>query len=139
MYGTWTQGDDRGWVKDAKVLEGNKKLAKLNQEKLKNAPLRLKHKEKEIVRNCILKQAQKKGEKIRALAVFSNHVHVVIESGCDDIGSVARKYKAGATMALRKAGFAYDRKIWSRGFDKRYCFDRKELSARIRYVMEHDK
>ena len=92
-----------------------------------------------IVRNCILGQAQRRGEKIRAIAVFSNHVHVVVDSGHDDIESVVRKYKGGTTAELHKAGFACAKKIWSKGFDKRYCFDNKELNARVEYVLKHNK
>ncbi len=138
-YGTWLQGDERGWVKDGEVFDANKKLLTVNRKRLKNGPVRLKHREKAIVRNCILEQAQRRGEKIRAIAVFSNHVHVVVDSGHDDIESVVRKYKAGTTAELHKAGFVCAKKIWSKGFDKRYCFDNKELNARVKYVMEHKR
>jgi hypothetical protein len=52
---------------------------------------------------------------------------------------VVRKYKAGATVALRRTGFACDKKIWTHGFDKRFCYDNKELDAKVKYVMGHDK
>ena len=138
-YGTWLQGDDRGWVKDAEVLGANKKLETVSKKKLQNGPVRLKRREKEIVRNCILEQAQRRGENIRAIAVFSNHVHVIVDRCNDEIESVVRKYKAGATAKLHKAGFGCAKKIWTRGFDKRYCCDNKELKTRVKYVVEHNK
>ena len=138
-YGTWLQGENKGWVKDGKVFGGNKNILLQNQKNLKNEPIRLKRREKEIVRNCILEQAQRRGEKIKALSVFSNHVHVVIAGSYENIELVTRKYKAGATAALHKAGFACNQKIWTTGVDKRYCFDNKELHARVKYVMEHNR
>jgi hypothetical protein len=137
-YGTWLQGNDKGWVKDGKVFGANKKLLMQNEKELKHKPIQLKRNEKEIVRSCILEQAQLRGEEVRAISVFSNHVHVVIAGHYENIESVTRKYKAGATAALHKAGFACDQKIWTTGFDKRYCFDNKELHARVKYVMGHN-
>ena len=137
-HGTWLQGDKRGWVDNGEILKANKKLETMNVERLKNAPVRLKHKEKEIVENYIFEQGQKGNDKIRAVSVQSNHIHVVVEGSCEDIGAVVRKYKAGTIMALRRAGFDHDRKIWGKGFDKRYCYDNKDLDSRIRYVTKHN-
>jgi hypothetical protein len=44
-------------------------------------------------------------------------------------------FKNAARIALREDGF--DGRIWTRGFDKRYCFDEGELKARVDYVNKH--
>ena len=138
-YGTWLQGDERGWVKGGEVLEGDARVVAVNRKSLKDDPVRFKRREKEIVRKCILEQAQERGDKVRAVSVFSNHVHVVVEGNHEDIKSMVRKFKAGATAALHRAGFACGKKIWTSGFDKRYCFSNEELDARVKYVLGHNK
>jgi hypothetical protein len=52
------------------------------------------------------------------------------------IGLVVRHYKGSAQAALRKVGVAG--RIWTKGFDKRYCFDQQTLQNRINYVKSHD-
>jgi len=41
----------------------------------------------------------------------------------------------GENAALQKSG--YDGKVWTRGYDKRFCFDQKGLRERTKYVEGH--
>lgn len=93
------------------------------------------HSEREIVQEAILNEANKLNHKIKAIAVCSNHVHVVIGEIEELIEEAVGRYKKAATNSLRQNGFSG--RIWTNGFDKRYCFDDKELRARISYVNRH--
>jgi len=76
---------------------------------------------KGYVKNAVLKEAKAIGQKVYAIAVCSNHVHIVVESigkGCSY--SVGR-FKKAATTELRQYG--YNDKVWTKGFDKRYCYN----------------
>jgi REP element-mobilizing transposase RayT len=141
-YGSWLQGDNRGYVKDGKILEKNDSLRKENIKRLKTGMVQLTHQEQKIVREAILNKAQTLGQKIYSMAVCSNHVHIVAERISESIemvvshyknaARIVSHYKNAARIALRANGFVG--KVWTRGFDKRFCFNRQQLKSRIEYV-----
>jgi REP element-mobilizing transposase RayT len=136
-YGTWLQGDERGYVKDGVILPGNEKLKAANQEQQESETVRLNAKQKQIVERAILDEAQKISQKIFAIAVCSNHIHIVAEVSSESIEKVVHRYKRLSTFVLQKSGMA-TRKIWSKGFDKRFCFTDKDIGQRIQYVNKHN-
>jgi REP element-mobilizing transposase RayT len=136
-YGTWLQGDERGWVKDGIIYEENTELRKANEGQVKGDAVRLGRREKEIVREAICGKAESLGEKILAISVWSNHVHIVAGYSGRPIEATIRIYKNAASAALRGSEFAG--RVWSRGFDKRFCFDENSLRERIKYVSGHKK
>ncbi|MBA7613882.1 hypothetical protein ES703_21140 [subsurface metagenome] len=84
----------------------------------------------------ILAEAQKLGHQIEAYVVFSNHVHLAARTHSKSIEEVVGRYKSVTTRAL----WQYGRKgrIWTRGYDKRFCFSEDELTQRIQYVNKHN-
>jgi len=134
-YGTWLQGDERGWVKKGTVYGGNAALRGANKGGEKEKPVRLRKREKEIVREAICRKAEALGEKMFAISVWSNHVHIVLGYGGRPIEETVRIYKNTASAALCKSGF--ERRVWTKGYDKRFCFDEKSLMKRIKYVEGH--
>jgi len=134
-YGTWLQGDKRGYVKDGKTLCKNDALLQSNLKRLKNPATRLETEHKTIVRDTILEKAQEIHQQIYAIAVYSNHVHIVAERANESIEKVVSYYKNAARFALRAGGF--NGRVWTKGFDKRFCFNSKELKSRINYVKSH--
>jgi len=134
-YGTWLQGDKRGYVKDGKTLCKNDALLQSNLKRLKNPATRLETEHKTIVRDTILEKAQEIHQQIYAIAVYSNHVHIVAERANESIEKVVSYYKNAARFALRAGGF--NGRVWTKGFDKRFCFNSKELQSRINYVKSH--
>lgn len=134
-YGTWLQGSKKGFVKDGEVRGENVALKMDCEEKLKKKPVRLRGKEKEIVREAILEAAKRFKQNIRAIAICSNHVHIVCEYVEVPISALVSYYKNAGRTALRTKGITG--KIWTRGYDKRFCFDQKALKERIKYVEKH--
>ena len=134
-YGTWLQGDKRGYVKDGQLLPVNQKLYSANIKQQKFQTVTLDQNQKDIARSAILTEAKRVSHKIPALAVCSNHVHLVAEANKEPIDQFVRRYKVAATIALRQY---YPDKIWSKGYDKRFCFSQSELMNRIRYVQQHN-
>lgn len=121
-YGTWLQGNKKGYVKNGTILGANAELEKSNKELVRHDKIKIPKSLRKKVKNAILKEAEEIGQKIYALAVSSNHVHIVVESI--------------ATKALRKHGFANI--VWTKGFDKRYCYHQHELEMKIKYVQRHE-
>jgi len=134
-YGTWLQGDKRGYVEDGNIIAGNEGLHMANTMMLKNAPTKLNAEHRKIVSRAILRKSQEIGQKIYAIAVCSNHVHIVVERTLDSIEKCVSYYKNAARLSLRDNGFIG--KIWTKGFDNRFCFDETELKSKIRYVERH--
>jgi len=136
-YGTWLQGEKKGFVKDGEVMEQNVTLKEDCEDKLQRRPVRLRSKEKKIVRVAILEAAKRFKQNIRAIEVCSNHVHIVCEYVEVPIGTLAGYYKNAGRKALQKCG--HTGKVWTRGYDKRFCFDVKSLKNRIDYVKRHER
>ena len=89
-----------------------------------------------LINQTIIDEAKKLGQKIFALAVCNNHVHIVVQNINLAIGRVVSHYKHAARLALQEHGF--EGKLWTRGFDKRYCMNTQELDAKIDYVRKHE-
>jgi REP element-mobilizing transposase RayT len=136
-YGTWLQGDKRGFVKDGKIYPANQSIEDSNRQSLAKDPVKLCPMHQRVVRDAILEAGNRLNQKIYALSVSANHVHIVAEYVPEPIGLVVRHFKGSAQAALRKAGVAG--RIWTRGFDKRYCFDEETLKNRIDYVNMHNR
>jgi len=135
-YGAWLQGDERGYVKNGKTLAQNDKLKSANQRQQKYPKVKLNSEQKQIVENAIIEEAQRINHKIFAIAVCSSHLHIVASVSEESIEQAVHRYKYSATLALRR--FGSQGKIWSKGFDKRFCFTDKELENKVRYVRSHN-
>jgi len=134
-YGTWLQGDKRGWVKKGTIHEENAELRKASEGQVKKEPVKLGREEKKIVREVICRKAEALGGKIFAISVSSNHVHIVLGYSGRPIEEMVRIYKNTASAALKESKFKG--RIWTKGYDKRFCFDKNSLTARIKYVEGH--
>jgi REP element-mobilizing transposase RayT len=136
-YGTWLQGDKKGYVKDAIILEANPELEKSNKELLKREQVKIPKRLREAVKNAILKESEDIRQKVYAITVCSNHIHIVVESIGKRCGYSVGRFKKAATKELRKYGF--NDKVWTKGFDKRYCYDEQEIEKKIKYVQRHEE
>jgi len=117
-YGTWLQGDGRGYVKNGKILSENKGLEKANRKKQKSESVILTAQEKQIISQVILTEADRIGHSIEALSVRTNHIHLVARPHPESIEKIAGRYKSLDTRALWENGRTG--RIWTRGFDKRF-------------------
>ena len=135
-YGTWLQGDERGYVKDGRIYPGNKALMKSNRQLQLQDAIRLSRIQQQVVQKAIIEEAASQGQRIYALSVRSNHIHLVAENIPQPISKVVAYYKKAARLALKAMG--HNGKLWTRGYDKRFCFDEEILKERIKYVESHN-
>jgi REP element-mobilizing transposase RayT len=136
MYGNWLPGDNRGYVKNGRILPANNRLLQANKARQKLPTVKLKTREKKIVRKEILAEAEKIGHEIIALAVCTNHVHLLAKPHSQSIEDLVGRYKSLTTRALWEHG--RKGRIWTKGYDKRFCFSENELTQRIQYVNKHN-
>jgi REP element-mobilizing transposase RayT len=135
-YGTWLQGDKRRYVKKGQTFPANEELLKANKESQASETVRLSPQQKKLVHNAIINEAERIGQKIFAIAVYSNHVHLVGEYTPKPIADIVAYYKKAGRLALKENGTVG--KVWTKGYDKRYCFDQKTLQQEIQYVQNHN-
>ena len=135
-YGTWLQGDKRGYVKNGKILPQNDNLLRANKANQKYDTIKLSPRQKKVVHDAIIKESSIIGQKIFALAVCSNHVHLVLDYFPKPISDIVAYYKKAGRLALKEMGLTG--KIWAKGYDKRFCYDEIILNRRIKYVKNHD-
>ena len=135
-YGTWLQGDERGYVKNGKTYQGNKALKQRNKNLQSQDMVKLSRKQQQIVQKAVTEEAELQNQHIYALSVQSNHVHIVVEFTHQPISKIVAYYKKAARLALKAEG--HNGKLWTKGYDKRFCFDRTALEQRIKYVQDHN-
>ncbi len=136
-YGSWLQGDKRGYVKDGVIVVGNKALNLANKSLMRYPEVSLASAQRHIIRDALRSEAGALGQEILAIAVGRKHVHLAVSS-CDmKAGTAVSHYKNAARLAIQADGFVG--KLWTRGFSKRYCFDEQQLQAVIEYVNGHNK
>jgi len=136
-YGTWLQGDERGYVKNGKICGGNKNLMQTNKRSQLQKAIKLSKVQRQLMQEAIRKEAVLQGQHIYALSVKSTHIHIVARYTPQPIYKVVAYFKKAARLALKANG--HNGKLWTRGFDKRFCFDQPSLEQRIEYVQKHAK
>ncbi len=134
-YGSWLQGDPRGYVKDGKIMPGNKQIQLANKKLQKTEDIKLNSEQRAIVYQAILNEAKRIGQTIDAISICEHHVHIVARPCQESIPQVVSRYKNVAMFTLCKN--AQIGRIWTRGFDKRFCFTEDDLKHRIDYVYKH--
>ena len=135
-YGSWLQGDKRRYVRDGRVLDGDEQIYSLCKKLQKWPAVKLTSKEKPVVHQTIITEAERTDQQVEALAVCSNHVHLAVRWSSHPIGRIVSRYKNAAMFALGKLGRSG--RIWTRGYDRRFCFTEEELARYIKYVKKHN-
>ena len=137
MYGTWLQGDEKGYVKDGKTYGENTALMQTNKKSQPQETVELSENEKEIVKTAITEEAARRDQHIHALSVDHDHVHIVVRNTAIPLSRMVAYYKNAARLALKSTG--HKGKLWTKGYDKRFCFDEATLVQKMEYVNAHNK
>jgi len=135
-YGTWLQGDERGFVRDGKIVRENKGLMQANKLSQVQVSVKLSKVQRQLVREAIVAEAALRGQRIYALSVKTTHIHIVVQNTGQPIGNMVAYYKKAGRLAIKATG--HTGKLWTRGYDKRFCFDEVSLEQKIGYVKSHD-
>ena len=101
-YGTWLQGDKRGYVKKGETLPDDEKLLEANKNAQSEDTFRQNYKQKKIVYDAIMNQANTIGQKVLAIVVYSNHIHIVAEYVPKSVGDIVAYYKTAGRLALKE-------------------------------------
>jgi len=121
--------------KSGTILSANQKLQTANRNNQTHPSVKLNTNLILVVKNAIEKEAERIGQEIYAIAVCSNHVHLVLQKTTEKIENAVARYKNKSTYALR--AICIEGKIWTRGYNKKFLYNTNELDSVIQYVHEH--
>ncbi len=133
-YGTWLRGDQRGWVDDGKILPPNPQIEDYDREHLKYKPFFFNQTQQQSAGTLVIRSAKEKlHTPIWALSIEAWHMHIVIGPIVQSIGEASKEFKLSILHGLQLG-----RPIWSKGYDKRWCFNAASVAARVHYVQRHN-
>lgn len=139
-YGTWLPGDQRGSIDryhnkfgGPRAVPSSKREA-VQAERLSSRPFILDALARMLVERAVLEVCAHRSWAIHALAVRTNHVHVVSE-GVGGSTKMLNDFKAYSTRALRKAGsWPHEHSPWVDKGSRRYLWTEDHMLAAINYV-----
>lgn len=142
-YGTWLHGDDAGSVDADHNGYGSPRLApdrpRLERElaQLKNSPVILSRMSRLLVDTIMRDHCRIRHWDLRALAVRSNHVHVVIANPEVDPERIVKQLKEWGTRKLRSHRIVGQTEhVWADHASTIYLFEHGSLEAKTKYVLE---
>lgn len=135
-YGTWLPGDDRGsFAKTARFRNGARNLEGHARRSMREPAVTLGTRERDLCEKTILRVAAIREWKVWAVAVRSNHVHVVVTAAKSPPKTMA-DLKSWCTRDLRAAVDPERENWWTERGSYRLLFDEEGMDAAVRYVTE---
>ena len=142
-YATWLHGDPRGSMNDwhnrfgEPPLSPRPALEAAERRALTGMVQGLDRHRRVVVGRAIEAECEYRGWILRALAVRTNHVHVVLAAQRETPERVMMFMKKQATKALRRACLAApDERIWSGHGSTLYLWRERDVDDACRYVVE---
>ena len=138
VYGTFLQGDERGWRKWKKSPQPPQpRLALWRSERLKHDILLLNDAQRHGVSGEITRLCQWRNWTQWAVNARTNHVHVVVHAPGLAGSKVRDQFKANCTRVLRERWFEFrDRPVWTEGGDWECINNENDLEQVVLYVAE---
>lgn len=136
VYGTFLQGDERGWHRRKQGLQPQQlRLAEWRRERLKYDILELNLDQRSSVEREIRRLSAWRRWTLWACSARSNHVHVVLSAQSCSGATVRDQLKANCTRVLRSDWSEFcSRPVWSVGRDWK-CVNREDdLERLVLYV-----
>lgn len=141
-YGTWLHGDDAGSVDRGHNTFGTPRLGPdpdrfdRARERMTDPPLVLSPTARLFVDAAIRDHCRLRGWNLLALAVRSNHVHIVIGSPTIPPEPIVKQPKEWGTRKLRSHGIIGVRqRVWADHASTIYLFEPGSVETKIRYVL----
>ena len=137
-YGMWLPGDQRGWVDkhDPTCIQNpDPQCENAAKARLKESSVKLSNILRKVVEKAIRETCAFRGWKIYALAVLSNHVHLIVAVSDKEPKQILRIVKAYGSRALNRENRQTQRKRWwTSGGSAGRIYQKDSLNAAIAYV-----
>lgn len=140
-YGTWLAGDERGSIdKYHNEYNGPRAVSSVarssvHRKRLKSPPFFLKGSGRRAVESAIRQVCKYRGWCLIAIAVRTNHIHVVL-SGAADSARVLNDLKSYSTRGLREAKlWLHSHSPWVDKGSRRFLWTEGHVEAASNYVI----
>jgi hypothetical protein len=130
-YGTWLPGDLRGYVEDGIILPANPDRLERSCRLLKSDPIFLTAHEQETIFEALQRAAHEFDYDLFAASIESWHAHWLIDHAFDAVQVMVGRLKTRMRQALDRG------RLWTAGYDARFCFDHDALERRRNYIHRH--
>ena len=141
-YGTWLHGDERGSVDRHHNVYGNPKIKpnpdwkSHNQTELNHEPVKLDDPMRRSVESGIRDTCTKRGWRLVAINVRTNHVHCVLAIGKYDPDRALAALKANATRQMREDGcWPHEHSPWVDKGSKRRLWNERSVAEAADYTV----
>jgi REP element-mobilizing transposase RayT len=142
-YGTWLHGRAEGSVDKRHNTPNTDRLPQdslrefRNRTRLNHDPFVLSTQARVLVEKVVREHCGLRNWKLHALAVRTNHVHVVVSTPGVRPEQVVRQLKQWGTRRLREQGYAEsDQRVWVALASTHQLFTESELHRAVRYTLE---
>ena len=142
-YGTWLHGDERYSVHQKQntvgepLLESRPFLERFEKNQMRGERVAFDIEQRECVEATIHETANCRGWTIQALAVQTNHVHIVVSAECAP-EKVMSDFKSYATRRLRERKLVpANAPLWSKHGSTKYLNTQSSSVAACQYVAEN--
>jgi REP element-mobilizing transposase RayT len=140
-YGTWLHGDERSSVErhgyniyGTPLLPPNPRWEAAERERLKHPPFEMAAPHREAVDDAIREVCWYRGYTLSALAVRTNHVHIVATAQCPP-EPMMTAFKAYATRKMRERGLIGSNiHPWVRHGSTRWLWTPEAVAGAVNYV-----
>ena len=130
-FGTWLPGDLRGYVEDGVVLPGDPALIDHARMLMADRAVYLSHAEQRTAFESLRAACAEFGYRLLAASVESWHLHALLDHSHDEAPKTIARLKTRIRQTLDRG------RIWTAGYDKRYCFTESQVQTRINYIARH--
>ena len=104
---------------------------------MKSEPVIFSKRARSVVEVVIREHCALKNWHLHAIAVRTNHVHVVVGAGEIEPELIVKQLKQWGTRRLRQEGcLAKDQPVWAKHASTKRLFDERGLHQAIRYTLE---
>ena len=141
-YATWLHGDDRLSVDRHRNRPGSsfippdQRHRTWSRSNAQGEPVVLSQEERRVLHRAIETCAARRGWKMLALNVRTNHVHCIVQASARTPERVMNDFKVWGTRSLRDAGLrGPQERIWTRHGSTRWINDEAGLLAAMEYVL----
>ena len=130
-YGTWLPGDLRGYVERGVILPGDPNRLDRSRRLMRTDPVYLTPDEQDAVFEALQRAAHEFDYSLFAASIESWHAHWLIDHRFDAADVMVGRLKTRMRQALDRG------RIWTAGYDARFCFDHEALVRRRDYIRRH--
>ena len=142
-YGTWLHGDERGSVDaratafDTPRLTPNPAWNQYRGRQLKHPPVYFDAARRAAIQAAIQETCALRGWHLHAVAVRTNHVHVVVGIGDTPPDKAVSALKANGTRMMRERGcWNFNYTPWAEGGSTPYLWKERDVAGAVEYVLE---